>query len=86
MRGDTRAARRASVELQLDLVAREPRRPGRERHFGRRARRRAGANVEAALVMRALDLVPFEEAVAQARIAVRAAVGGRVGEVRQRPA
>ena len=66
-----------SVELQLDPVAGEARRVGGERDLGRRAGRGAGADVEAALVQRALDLVAFEQAVAQARVAVRAEVVGR---------
>ena len=44
----------------------------------RRAGRLPGAHVELALVQRAFDLVAFEEAVAQARMAVRADVVGGV--------
>src|SRR6476659_7858437 len=67
----------SSAELKLDAVARETRRPGREGDFGRRTRRRAGSDVEAALVQRALDLMALDPAIAQARVAVRAAVGDR---------
>ena len=71
-----------SGELELDAAVDETRRLGRERDLGRRAGRGAGADVEAALVQRALDLVAFEKAVAQARVAVGAdVVGGEDGAV-----
>src|SRR3954454_13132101 len=65
------------LDEQLDAAVDQARRPGRERDLGRCRGRDAGAHVEAALVVRALDLVPFEEAVAQARVAVGAAVRRR---------
>src|SRR5215203_517559 len=67
-----------SVDLQLDAMACQPRRIRRQRDLRRRAQRCAGAHVEAPLVVRAFDLVALEKTVAQARVAVRAAVRGGV--------